>query len=329
MSMTIPWQPMTVEEFAQIRRSFGDRVISANGLFWRQIRPFLFRPLLQYREYPPQTVTGPRLAYVGGLQYAVPPETQSNSFLNLLIYDNREPYSLDVLKKEERRQIRRATEVFTVSLMTDVEEFESKAFGVYRSFYDRTQYEFKSERRDKKKFSWWAHALFQHPKVIVLGAYNQNRELAAIGVWYLVEDTLTYSTFFCESKSLKLHVPSLMLHVMREAAAACPGVRQIFVGSYKFSMAAGVDNFYLLRGCKLVRKPAWLQLNSVARICLKRFAPEQFSRLVGNIQGAWGEPAFEQGTPSPKPEARVTSTESRAARPVQPPMTGPGSAGQN
>jgi hypothetical protein len=272
---------MSVEEFARFRRSVGERVIEANGVFWRQVRPFFYRPLLQFQEYKPQSVHGPSRAFPGGFQHAVPPHERTNSFLNLLIWDDLTSYSLDNLDRHERREIRRATETFTVLLVTNVNEFKVQAYPVYRSFYERTKYNYKSERRYKDSFSKWADALFQHPKVMVLGAYNTNRELGAIAICCLVEGTLVYSTFFCETKSLKMHVTGFMLHTMRKAAADCQLIKQIFIGNYKYSTA---NEFYFTRGCKLVSKPAWLQLNPLTAFGLKRFAPVQYDRLIGETE---------------------------------------------
>jgi hypothetical protein len=165
---------------------------------------------------------------------------------------------------------------------------------------------------------------FNIRKVIVLGAHNKNRELGAIGVWCLVEDTLVYSTFFCETKSLKMHVTGFMLHAMREAVAGCQAIKQIFVGNYKYSAAKGIDDFYLARGCKLVRKPAWLQLNPLVEFGLKRFAPGQYGRLIGEISGARGGPVIEPGTIPAKPGTEPISGRQRRSnragsfRPAEP-----------
>jgi hypothetical protein len=310
--MTIPWQRMTIEEFACFRRSFGERVIPANGGFWRQVRPCFYRPLLPYQEYPPQSVSGPGVAFFGGFQHAVPPHGRTNSFLNFIVCEDPSSYSPGILDRHERREIKRAAEAFTVSLMTDVNEFKAQAYPVYRSFYERTKYGYKSERRYEDSFSKWADALFQHPKVIVLGTYDKNHELGAIGVWCLVEDTLVYSTFFCETKSLKMHVTGFMLHAMREAAAGCQAIKQIFVGNYKYSAAKGIDDFYLARGCKLVRKPAWLQLNPLVEFGLKRFAPGQYGRLIGEISGARSGPVIAPDASSAKPGTGAISGETKA-----------------
>lgn len=277
---------MTVEEFAAYEHSHGNRVIPANGVFWRRVRPFFYRPFLPYLEYQPQLVSGPFMAFIGGYQHATPPHAPVNSVLNLLICEEPASYSLGDLDRHERREIKRAAEVFTVSLVSDVNEFKTKAYRVYRSFYDRTKYGYKSERRYEGHFSKWAESLFQNPKTIVLGAFRKDRTLGAVGIWHLIEGTLVYSTFFCDTESLRMHVTGLMLHTMREAAAGCLVIKQIFIGNYKPSSAAGVDDFYLARGCKLARKPALLHLNPWASLFLKRLLPKQYEQLIGGIHDA-------------------------------------------
>jgi hypothetical protein len=262
------------------------------------------------------------LSFFGGFQHAVPPVAPTNSFLNLLIFENLASYSPEKLKGNDRREIKRAATTFTVSLVTDVHSFKSQAYPAYRSFYERTQYGYKAERRYENNFSKWADTLFQHPKVIVLGAYKTNGELGAISIWYLVDDTLTYATFFCDTESLRMHAAGFLLHTMREAATRCPNVRQIFVGNYKFSSAKGVDGFYLARGCRLVRKPAWLQLNPLAALALKRFAPQQYGRLIGEIQGVSGTRVIEPGPSTSKPDTGnflggIKAGESATANPPQ------------
>lgn len=73
-----------------------------------------------------------------------------------------------------------------------------------------------------------------------------------------------------------------MMHEVRVAAAAEPGIRQIYAGSYK----GRNDNFYLLRGACLERMPARLHLNPVARWPLQRWRPDLHRRLLGEIEPA-------------------------------------------
>src|SRR5664279_700564 len=131
--MTIPWQSMTAEEFAIFGRSLGERIIPASGVFWRQVRPCFYRPALPFQEYPPQSVSGPALAFLGGFQHAVPSRSRTNSFLNLIMCEDLALYSSGTLKGNERREIKRAGGIFEISLVTDITAFKTQAYPVYRS----------------------------------------------------------------------------------------------------------------------------------------------------------------------------------------------------
>ena len=276
---------MTIGEFAEYQRNQGERILQLNGIYWRRVRPMFYRPLLPYQEFAPQSLGGSPLVFFGGFQHAVPPAARTNSFLNLLMFENPGAYSPDNLDRHQRRQIKRAAENFTISLVTNVNEFKAQAYPVYLSFYDRTKYEYKSERRQAAHFSKWADSVFQHPKAIVLGVYKKNHELGAVQICHLVEDTLLCSTFFCETESLKMHATGLMLHTIRETVAARSDIKQIYVGNYKYTTVKGVDDFYLARGCKLVSKTAFFHINPVTTFLLKRFLPGHFARLNGKIEG--------------------------------------------
>jgi hypothetical protein len=271
---------MTIEEFAAYEGIFGQRIIAVNGTYWGRVRPLFYRPLLPYQEYQPGLVTPPSLGLLGGFQHAVPPGEKANSCLNLLMFENAEAYSLDCLDYNRKRQARLAAKQFVIQPITDIKEFKQKAYPVYLSFYERTQYQYGSQRREEPCFSRWADALFQISNLVILGGYR-NGELGGVSVSLLFEDTLCYATFFCNTESLRLGLSDFMLHFVREAVAKGPRAKQIFAGLYKGGK--GLDDFYLLRGCKLVREPALLHINPVAKAFLMRFLPEQYERLLGKI----------------------------------------------
>jgi hypothetical protein len=47
--------------------------------------------------------------------------------------------------------------------------------------------------------------------------------------------------------------------------------------------APGLDDFYLLRGCNVISKPAFLHLNPLARAFLKLCLPGSYEKIVGHI----------------------------------------------
>jgi hypothetical protein len=272
---------MTIEEFAAFEGIFGQRIIAVNGTYWGRVRPLFYRPLLPYQEYQPGLVAPPSLGLLGGFQHAVPPGEKANSCLNLLMFENAEAYSPDCLDYNRKRQVKLAAKQFVIQPITGINEFKQKAYPIYLSFYERTRYQYGSQRREEPCFSRWADALFRIPNLVILGGYH-NGELGGVSVSLLFEDTLCYATFFCNTESLRLGLSDFMLHFVREAVAKGSCAKQIFAGLYKGGK--GLDDFYLLRGCKLVRKPALLHINPVAKAFLMRFLPEQYERLLGKIE---------------------------------------------
>ena len=124
------------------------------------------------------------------------------------------------------------------------------------------------------------HAV-QLPGDFVLGAYS-GMILAAVSVSFWVNGTLIYATLFAESEAQGKGVCELMLHELRMAAAQNTGISQILIRTYQGGNSR--DQYYLLRGCKLVSKPAHLHINPVAEFLLRRFAPGAYAKLRGDLR---------------------------------------------
>lgn len=281
--MSFHWQKTEVEQFAKFERILEQGIFAIDGIFWKRVRPLFYRPLLPFQEYQSGSVRPPSLGSLGGFQYAVPRGEKANSFLNLLMFENADTYSLDQLDYNRRRQVRQAAKQFTIRPITDKEEFKREAYPVYLSFYERTRYPHGSRRRDAAFFAQWTDALFQIPQAAILGGYYRDA-LGGVSVTLLLENTVSYAMFFCNDKSLRLGLSDLMLHTVRDTTATERCATKIFAGLYKGGK--GLDDFYLLRGCRLVRKPAFLRLNPLAELVLKRFAPREYRRLRGGIQNS-------------------------------------------
>src|SRR5579883_58125 len=245
--MGFPWQKMTVEEFAAFERSQGVNVVRTDGVYWRQVRPFFYRPLLATQEYVPRAVSAPPFALLGGFQHAVPAGASSNSFMNLLIFDDTKNYSTAGFSYGKRKRLKTALQRFVVRPIEDVKEFNESAYPVFLSFYERTHYSYKPERRESSNFSRWGESLFRFPKNLILGAYQDGR-LQAVCISQWVEDVVIYASMFCSTEALKQDATALMLHSVREAVAKSPEVHYILAGAFKYEEDGGVDNFFLERG---------------------------------------------------------------------------------
>ena len=242
-----------------------------------------FRPLSTLEEFVPKQVRGPTAALLGGLQYAVPRGITGNSFLNYLVFEAPHVYSLGTLKSEKRRRIKKAANEFVIKPLTNAEEFKELVHPIYMDFYERTRYSVGSARRQSRHFFQWADALFKLPGILILGAYQIDK-LMGISTSFLYNDTLICATLLCTAESLRRYLPDLMLHAIRESASVCPGLARIYQGMYHGNTS--LDAFYLERGARILRKPASLCLNPLARIMVKRLRPTQYRRLLGVLSDA-------------------------------------------
>ncbi|MRR06986.1 MAG: hypothetical protein EG828_08580 [Deltaproteobacteria bacterium] len=271
------YQRMTIQEYALYQRSLGLKVEKRNDLWWAEVRPFFFRPLIPLAEVDPEATRYPGQSRIGGYLHAVPPAATANAQMNFFIYDNLQRYSLDQLKAKHRHITRKGIRNFEARRLPDAGTFIDGAYEIYRSFYARTRYQYKKERLDRACFIDWSEKLFGDDRVLVVGAYRMGK-LAAIDVSCQVEGLIIDEIFFSDKESLDLKVTDFLLHTIREIAVSSDA-DYVFRG-----LPSGhrtLDESKLTRGCKVVRKPALLWINPLARYTAKLFMKKCYNKLLG------------------------------------------------
>jgi hypothetical protein len=272
------WETMTVDEYAAFERANGSRVVEVDGVWWKMIRPFFFRPLHLFAEMERGVKSPPAGSVIGGFQHLLPGGEPGNSRLNLLLVDDVKGYSMGSLSPSGRKNIRMGMNKVAVKPIDDISEFISQGHQVYLEFYARTKYSYKKERVDRNGFAEWARTLYSFPKVRKLGAYR-NGILCAISISYLVEDVLYAATYFANNESLKMHVSDFVFHTLREQAAGSENINCIYNG--QLTGQAGRDAFKERRGVKVVQRQAYFRVNPLARFLLRRFMSDNFAKLTG------------------------------------------------
>ena len=270
--------PRTIDEYAESERLLGRRIFKVGALYWHQVRPFFYRPLLATTEFSPDSVSFPLAGKLGGFQHALPPGSPGNSSLKFLIFRDAAAYDLRQLDYNRKRQVTLAARKLVVAPIADLRQFQTEGYEAYLCFFNRTGYRYGTQRRRREFFECWAERLLHTPGVLLLGAFH-NGHLRGVGLSQLVEGTLLYSMFFCDDVSLRLGCADLMVHSIREIAAGRGNVQEIFVGMYKGGQ--GVDTFFLLRGCSVVEKSARLSLSPLASFFVRRFKRPEYARMRG------------------------------------------------
>ena len=254
------YERMTMEEYrtpSKINR-FKSRknrrhVVGGSSTFFSDPLSLLPRSILHLTEYPVRS-------FIGGCLHAIPPRSTGNTLMNFFVYDDLQNYDLGRLNEKHRYITRKGIRNFTACQLTDREQFTEEAYGIYVSFYNRTGYEYRKERLDQACFREWAGKIFDTPGMLVIGAYREGK-LSAIDISCHVEDLIIDDIFFSDTESLSLKVTDFLLHTIRETAASSDAT-YLFRGLPTGQRT--LDESKIMRGCKILQKPALLRLNRVA-----------------------------------------------------------------
>lgn len=279
--MKMSLERMTIDEYAKLARGNGARLFKVNGIWWRKVGLFFYRPLFPFVRIDPKSIKAPTASFLGGYQHLVQDSCTYNSHMNFLVFDNIHTYSIKNISCNYRKNIKRASKNLIVRKIDNLEELATAGYRIYMSFYNRTGYFWRRDRTDRKVFTRWAQNIFTFPKIMILGAYH-NGELTAVGISYLVEDIIMYDTFFCDTTSLKLRAPELMLHIIREMASQCLDAKYLYMGLP--GRKKSIDDFKISRGCRIIAEPAYFKVNPVALLLTKRFRKEDYKKLIGMDQ---------------------------------------------
>ncbi len=272
------WPAMSVERYAAFEQATSFNVVRIGGTWWQQLRPFFYRPLLPFKKYD---LTGIREVFdrIGVFQNAVEDGQSSNSYLNPVLFERLQDYDARKLRDNVRRSLKKALRnSISVCRMIDEEQFSKKAYPVYLSFYERTKYGFDRSRREKAKFTRWAHTVFQFPEAVVLAAFV-GEELVSFEISGLVENTLIRKTIVTSDKALRLNTPDLLLHYYRTIAQNQPEIHMIY--DSMLSANSGVNNYKIMRGARVAALPAFLHIHPGLLWLIKKANGTAYERLHG------------------------------------------------
>lgn len=270
---------MSVERYAAFEQATSVKVVQSGGIWWQQPRPFLYRPLLPYKKYD---LTQVREGFdrVGVFQVAVEDKQPSNSYLNPIMYERPQEYDARRFRDSARKNLNKALRnSLAVRFIVDQEQFSEMAYPVYLSFYKRTKYGFDTSRKDKARFAEWAHAVFQFPEAVVLGAFL-SQELVSFEIACLVENTLILKTLVTSDKALSLNAPDLLLHSYRTIAQDHPKIQRIY--DSMLSANAGLNTYKVRRGAWIAALPAFLHIHPALLWLIKRADSAAYERLCGS-----------------------------------------------
>jgi hypothetical protein len=279
LSAPLPrWQAMSVERYAAFEQATHVNVVRIGEIWWQQVRPFFYRPLLPFKKYD-LAKAKEGFDRIGVFQTAIADRQSSNSYLNPIVYERPQEYDARALRDSARKNLNKALRnPIAVRCIVDEEQFSELAYPVYLSFYKRTKYRFDTSRKDKAKFIRWVHSVFQFPEAIVLGAFV-SQELVSFEIACLVENTLILKTLVTSDKALRLNAPDLLLHYFRAIAQDQPEIQMIY--DSMLSANSGLNNYKIRRGARVAALPAFLHIHPALLWLIKKGDGTAYERLRG------------------------------------------------
>jgi hypothetical protein len=266
---------MSIDEYAALERRLGTPLVQAGGVWWRRARPLYYRPLFPFDPLPAD-VAGPPLGRLGGWQHAVAPGGPHNSHLNYMVFRDIQSYDPARLKREDRKNLKRAARYLVFRRITDLEEFATEGLRILREFFSRSDYDFRRDRLKRAVFRRWAAALLAEPRVLVLGSYSA-AGLCEVHISFRVRDWLLFDVAFASREGRLLRSSDGLLDYLRSRAAQTDA-SLICVGSA--GVKPSLDGFKLRRGAEILSLPALFHVSSPA-LAVLRLSPAIWRRLHG------------------------------------------------
>ena len=271
------WKRMTLDEFAAEEKDSGELLVHNNGIWFRKVRFAFHRSLYPFQELSPDMT--PDKHWLKCYQYSVKPDMQANSFLNCIVFDRQQDYAIENLSKHQRRYLRTALKSSVeLKIIERPETIYEQGFEVYQSFIGRANYNFRKDRCARKNFERWIYALMQHPKLIIHGAYHENK-LVAMYISCQIEDTVFWKAAINSSEAITLRTPEIILHAYREGVRDRDDIRWIYCGM--LSKLHNQNMFKIRRGARITALPAFHQGTFMMRTLCKLLPSSELKRLIG------------------------------------------------
>jgi len=271
---------MQAEEYARIFRGRFERICNIDGVVWREVRPLFWRPYFPFFKYKSNEIRIPLHFRLGGFQFCLHDEIQSNSFINYYIFNDVKKYRLETLKGDQRRDVVKCMKYIHVEAMKDPDEFLKISYPVYVSFMQRTQYGVRNDLMILDTYNKWWKSVVQSENILILCAYY-NDKLVGVSVLSRVDDVVIIGMTFTHSDYLSFSPAEALFHTARTLASNLESVKYIYAGLRTDNQ--GVNSFKENRGAVLVQSPSYYHVNPLAQLLLKAFGGKYLKKISGEL----------------------------------------------
>jgi hypothetical protein len=267
---------ITEMEKINAERELGRRIHFSKGVWWQETKPFFYTPVQQFEPFDPLNSAPKLWLSWGGYYHVVSDKIQANGFIILNEISAPSSFSLEILNKNARYEIRKGLAKLEIKQLTNLEQFLNEGFQIYRSWLNRTPDA--REKKSDKEFKIWFTKLFNQSHNLFLGAFYEN-QLVSFIIADAFENIAYLRYSYSHSEFNNLFPSSVLNYAYIMICTQDNSIKKITNGlrSHRDSL----NKFKLKNGYQHITYPAFIKINPLVRPFAKIIFPRQFKRLMG------------------------------------------------
>jgi hypothetical protein len=269
-------EPLTIEELVAQDSSVEGSFCLHKEIWWRKIKPFFYQPAFFFQPIKPKSSSPSFCKALIGYHHVVPDTSDSNSYFRMLIHKNVKEYSLDMLSRGIKSNVKKAYRHLRIKKVIDVNDLLTDGYGTYVSFRKRTNWG--HDKSDYQIFSKWIWKAFKLKKRIFLGVYLDDR-LICYSHPYVVEGIASLPILISHSEYLEYRPNDLLVHTFLTICKNSPDVTKAQFGPA--SLKPSLDTFKIKYGFEIVKYPTYAWLNPFVKPLLKNYYRKKYKQLFG------------------------------------------------
>ncbi|KPJ56401.1 hypothetical protein AMJ49_04975 [Parcubacteria bacterium DG_74_2] len=247
------------------------------GIWWRELYKGFWWPFDIQEEF----TVGPKPPFLKaflGYQHLAK-ETEANCYLRFMVIKNLQDWGPDKLQKKQRSVIRKAFENLEIR---KIDKFNKKqaeqAMFSWNNLVERTSW--RKKMTQKTFFNYW-NKLFDTPGLTLIGAYK-NELLVGWLIGILYDNGHCYPSRYVSHRDYFDLLANNALIYCFLLSAQTSGAKTANFGLF-LPDKPGLDRFKEHLGFKRKNFPAYIYLNTLAKLAIKILKPKELNRITG-----WG-----------------------------------------
>jgi len=273
---TVRLHNMTADEIVQADRGLGLKFHFADGMWWREVKPFFYQPGTPTLRLARGSASPAPWLALGGYYHMVPDGAESNGVIVANEISDPVGYDLKSLKRK-RGQIQRALGAFRIKPVADLQDLLTGGYDAYLDWEHRIG-DVRTKRSSPEAFRKWISGVFAHPYGLILGAYAGDRLVGFMTI-YAADGVANCSKIFSHSEFSQQTPSSAMLYSFVKIASNNPEIRRVWHGLRHTNPS--LQRYKAVMGFDLVSYPAYIRIRAAIRPLVRFCFPMEYRRLMG------------------------------------------------